>query len=158
MAEIWDAYDENFCKIEDVELVRGEAVPEGMYHLCGEIIVQHTDGTYLLMQRDFRKHLGGKWELTAGGSALKGETALDCALRELQEETGICAKELKELGRVVHRRHRTLYAAYLCSTDWDKEAITLQEGETVAFKWVEKEELLDRKIGELATTRLLQFI
>ena len=45
------------------------------------------------MQRDFRKHLGGKWELTAGGSALQGETALECASRELREETGIAAEE-----------------------------------------------------------------
>ena len=72
MVEIWDAYDKQFNKIENVILERGKAVPDGMYHLVCEIIVKHNDGTYLLMQRDFNKHLGGMWELTAGGSALKG--------------------------------------------------------------------------------------
>ena len=28
-----------------------------------EIIVRHIDGSYLIMQRDKRKHLGGMWEL-----------------------------------------------------------------------------------------------
>ena len=37
MVEIWDAYDKNFCKIENVRLVRGEVIPEGIYHLVCEI-------------------------------------------------------------------------------------------------------------------------
>jgi len=53
MVEIWDAYDRQFNKIENIKLVRGQAIPDGVYHLVCEIIVKHTDGTYLLMQRDF---------------------------------------------------------------------------------------------------------
>lgn len=49
MEELWDAYDENLQRIEQVVLVWGGAIPDGMYHLVGEIIVKHTDGTYLLM-------------------------------------------------------------------------------------------------------------
>ena len=60
MAEVWDAYDNKFNIIENRTVVRGEAIPDGIYHLVCEIIVKHIDGTYLLMQRDFRKHLGGK--------------------------------------------------------------------------------------------------
>jgi len=41
--------------------------------------VKHIDGSYLIMQRDYGKHYGGKWELTAGGSALKGEKPIECA-------------------------------------------------------------------------------
>ena len=68
--EIWDAYDKDFQKLPDVSLIRGEAVPEGMYHLVSDIIVRHVDGSYLLMQRDKRKPFGGMWEATAGGSPL----------------------------------------------------------------------------------------
>ena len=46
-------------KIEGKTLIRGQAIPEGMSHLVCDIIVRHTDGTYLLMQRDERKHYGG---------------------------------------------------------------------------------------------------
>lgn len=47
--ELWDAYDEKLNKIEGMTLVRGEEVPDGVFHLVCEIIVRHTDGTYLLI-------------------------------------------------------------------------------------------------------------
>ena len=53
-----------------------------------EILVRHTDGDYLLMQRDFRKsNFGGYYEATAGGSALKGED-------KLLVQNGNCLKKL----------------------------------------------------------------
>lgn len=82
--EIWDVYDGNFHKVPGMSLVRGEPIPEGCFHLVCEIIVRHEDGTYLLMQRDKKKHFGGMWEASAGGSALQGETPLECAVRELR--------------------------------------------------------------------------
>ena len=87
--ELWDAYDRDMKKIENMILFREKGVPDGFYHLVSEILVRHTDGSFLVMQRDMSKHLGGKWEATAGGSALRGETSQDCAKRELAEETGI---------------------------------------------------------------------
>lgn len=69
--ELWDGYDTNLKKIKDCTLVRGEAIPDGVFHLVCDIIVQHIDGTFLLMQRDARKHYGGMWEASAGGPAIK---------------------------------------------------------------------------------------
>lgn len=158
MAEIWDAYDSNFNKIENVRLVRGEPVPDGMYHLVCDIIVKHVDGTYLLMRRDFRKHFGGMWELTAGGSALAGETPLDCAMRELKEETGIISSSLIEVDRIVHDEHRSCYVEYLCVTDWDKDAITLQDGETIEYKWVDRATVLAMTADELASSRAMKIL
>ena len=156
--EIWDAYDNKLNKIDGMTLVRGESVPEGYFHLCSEIIVRHIDGSYLIMQRDKRKHLGGMWEATAGGSALQGEDPLTCARRELQEETGIVSDELIEIGRVLHHGHRTYYVDYLCITKVDKDSIVLQEGETIAFKWVAADELRSMSRDDLATVRPLNFI
>ena len=156
--ETWDAYDCNLNKIADVSLIRGEPIPDGYYHLVCEIIVKHNDGSYLLMQRDKRKHLGGMWEATAGGSALQGETPLTCAARELREETGIVSGEFTEVGRVLHHGHKSIYVEYLCKTDADKNRIILQDGETADYKWVTKEELLEMKKSELATQRIQNFI
>ena len=156
--EKWDAYDSKLNKIEGVTLIRGEQVPEGYFHLCSEIIVRHTDGSYLIMQRDKRRHLGGMWEATAGGSALQGEDPLTCAMRELQEETGIVSGELIEIGRVLHHGHKTYYVDYLCATDVDKDSIVLQEGETIAFKWIDPDELRAMSRDNLATMRQLNFI
>ena len=57
--ELWDAYNIKEEPISGVTLVRGEKVPDGLFHLVSEIIVRHADGEYLLMQRDPAKHFGG---------------------------------------------------------------------------------------------------
>lgn len=154
--ERWDAYDGDFRRMEGVSLVRGEPIPAGVYHLVCDVLVRHTDGSYLLMRRDPRKHYGGLWEATAGGSALQGEAPLDCARRELREETGIQAEELRELGRV--RSADTHYVEFLCVTDGPKDRVTLQEGETVAYRWVSREELIALRNGELVTKRMQGFL
>lgn len=158
MVELWDAYDNHLNKVDGITLIRGEAIPDGMYHLVCEIIVKHIDGTYLLMQRDFRKHLGGRWEVTAGGSALKGENPLMCAIRELKEETGLIAKDIKEIKKIVHDGHRAFYMEYLCVTDCDKDSIILQEGETVDYRWVDRDVLLEMREHEMASERTMQLI
>lgn len=156
--ELWDAYDAHLNVIAGQVLVRGEKIPKGVYHLVSEVIVRHQDGTYLLTQRNPRKNLGGMWEATAGGSALQGESPLECVKRELREETGILTGDFIEVGRVLHQRHQTYYVNYLCHTDVDKESIVLQEGETSAYKWVTAEELRQMSREELATQRIQNFI
>jgi len=158
MAELWDAYDNAFNKINDITLVRGEPIPEGIYHLVSEIIVKHVDGTYLLMKRDFSKHFGGRWELTAGGSTLQGENSLESAVRELREETGIVATEIKEIGRFVQDFNHSLYVEYLCVTDCNKDSIVLQEGETIDYRWIDRDSLLEIKEDELASKRTMQLM
>ena len=134
--EIWDAYNSQLEKIENIKLVRGNKIPDGMFHLVCDVIVKHIDGTYLLMQRDLRKSYGGMWEATAGGSALQKESPLECAIRELKEETGIVVSDLEELGRVVDKKTNTIYVEFLCITNCDKDSIVLQVGETIAYKWL----------------------
>ena len=154
--ELWDAYDKDFNKIEDMTLVRGEEIPAGVFHLVCDVIVRHTEGEYLLMKRDPRKHFGGMWEATAGGAAIHNETPLECAVRELREETGIAANELVEVGRTSN--HNTFFVEYLCVTECAKDSVVLQAGETVAYKWVSREELLSMKKSELVTERMQRFI
>ena len=156
--ELWDAYDERLNKIDGVVLIRGEQIPYDCFHLVCEIIVKHKDGSYLIMQRDTRKHLGGMWEATAGGSALQGENPITCARRELYEETGIVSDSLVEIGRVLHHEHKSFYVEYLCITDVDKNSIVLQEGETSDYKWITADELRRLSRNELATQRILNFI
>ena len=154
--ERWDAYDGELRRIEGMSLIRGEDIPAGVYHLVCEVLVRHADGSYLLMRRDPRKHYGGLWEATAGGSALQGEAPLDCARRELREETGIRAEELQELGRV--RSANTHYVEFLCVTDWPKDGVTLQAGETVAYRWVSRTEFRSLREEELVTKRMQGFL
>ena len=81
---------------------------------------------------------------------------LDCAIRELREETGIDTNDLMEVGRVT--TNDTIYVEYLCVTDCDKSSVTLQTGETIAYKWVSREELTKMDRSELVTKRMQKFI
>lgn len=156
--ELWDAYDKSFNRIEGVTLTRGEKIDDGIFHLVCDVIVRHTDGDYLIMQRDGRKHYGGMWEATAGGSAFIGESPLQCAVRELFEETGIHADTLTEIGRVVDKKCHSAYVEYIFVTDCDKNSVKLQEGETSDFRWVDTNTLLNMKNDELITERMQLFL
>lgn len=156
--ELWDAYDEHFNRVNTAYLIRGEAIPDGLFHLVCDILVKQIDGTYLIMQRDYEKHLGGMWEASAGGSALRGETPIECARRELFEETGIASGTFERLGTVTDAAHQSIYFEYLCTTGMDKAGIKLQRGETIAYRWVRLDELLSMGKQELATTRMLNYI
>lgn len=138
--EIWDGYRKDGT-LAQVDLIRGEAVPDGLYHLVCEIIVEHQDGSILAMKRDPRKpNHPGAWETTAGGSALKGEDALHCAQRELYEETGIAAPALTLLGREVSDPAHSIFYMYRAEIAGEKPTITLQPGETVDYRWIPPEE------------------
>lgn len=138
--EIWDAYYPDGT-LAGADLIRGQRIPSEYRHAVAEVFVIHEDGSILLMQRDFNKpNYPGFWESGAGGSVLKGEDFEKAAKRELQEETGIIAEKLIENYRVV--THDTIYKGYVCITAAPKDSVILQEGETIDYKWVDKEEFL----------------
>lgn len=139
--EIWDGYniDESLA---GVDLVRGEKIPDGLYHLVCEVLVQHTDGDFLLMKRDLNKPTNpGKYEATAGGSAIKGETDLACVKRELFEETGINAGTFNYIGKTV--QGRCIFKDFYTLTDCDKDSILLQKNETIGYKWISEKEFAE---------------
>ena len=136
--EIWDARTRD-GSLTGGTLVRGEKIPQGLYHLVCEVLVRHADGSYLAMKRDERKDVYPGWlETTAGGSALSGETSLDCARRELLEETGIVGDAFEWIGRYTGEEY--LFDSYLCTVNCSKDAVRLQEGETVGYQWMSEAE------------------
>ena len=142
LMEIWDGYNRD-GKLANVDVIRGDLLPAGLYHLVCEVLVRHTDGDYLLMQRDFSKQIyGGYYEASAGGSALKGEDPLTCVKRELFEETGILSEDFEEIGSVVCDEDHCMFYTFLCVTDWDKMSITLQKGETISYRWVNEKDFI----------------
>lgn len=146
--EIWDAYKAD-GSLAGIDLVRGEKIPEGLYHGVSEIFVLHKDETVLLTQRDYNKpNYPGLYESGAGGSILKGETFVSGAIRELMEETGIeCKQGLTEMYTMV--TCNTIYKGFLCLVDIDKNSIQLQEGETISYEWISKKDFIDFYKSEL---------
>lgn len=141
MPELWDAYLADGRKAGRT-IVRGEPIPDGLYHIVADILVKHADGDFLVMRRDLHKQpFPGKYEAGASGSLLAGETPYEGALRELKEETGISAAALTFLFAVSNLKDMLFYG-YLCITDCDKQSVTLQEGETIAFRWMPEADFL----------------
>ena len=141
MRELWNAYNENGELIRGVELVRGEELGDGIYHLVAEVVLQHETGDFLLMQRDTKKNDGGKWELTAGGSVFLDEDSIHAAIRELNEETGMNCNSITELDRVTIRENHTIYVEYYATTSMPKDAVRLQDGETIDYRWIGLEDI-----------------
>ena len=137
--EIWDLYDEKGNKTgETWERSRAQEIPEGRYHIVCDILIRHQSGDFLLTLRDSRKDMyPGCWEASAGGSALSGETPEEGARREMLEETGLKAKELKLISITQKPDTRSAVYAFIAVADCEKDSVVLQEGETVAYQWIE---------------------
>ena len=141
--ELWDAYTKDEERT-GITLVRGEDIPEGLYHLVCEVLVRHVDGSYLCMKRSVEKpNYGGWYEATAGGSAFAGEDKLSCVERELKEETGIEGKNFQNIGRFLGEKNHAIYYSYLCIVDCDKTSVRLQKGETEGYRWMSEEEFIE---------------
>lgn len=141
--EKWNAYTRDGA-LTDKVLVRGEPIPEGLYHLACDVLVRHKDGSYLCMQRALTKDAyPGFYEATAGGSALIGEDAYACIKRELEEETGIVCDEFEEMSCTVYDEDQTIFYCFTCTVDCDKASVTLQEGETEAYVWMSETEFIE---------------
>lgn len=135
--ELWDARDKD-GKLVGCDLVRGEKISDGLYHMVCEVIVRHVDGDFLLMQRDYSKpNYPGLFEATAGGSALKGENEYQCVRRELFEETGVKCDAFQLYDVIVSEHNHCIYYQFSCETACDKQSVQLQEGETVSYRWVD---------------------
>lgn len=140
--ELWDAYSSEE-ELTGSVLVRGEDIPQGLYHLVCEVLVRHTDGSYLCMKRSTKKpNYGGWYEATAGGSALTGENKWQCVERELLEETGIVCKKFEEINCSLEEKKQAFFHNFVGTVDCEKNSVQLQEGETEGYCWMSEEEFI----------------
>ena len=145
-AELWDLLDEDGMPIGATH-VRGEAMPHGAYHRVVEVFTLNAKGELLVTKRSpEKKPYPNMWEIT-GGAVVAGEDSLDAARRELREETGIQAGtgELELL--LTHRSGSAFIDIYLARKDVPAQELIMQQGETVAGKWVAFSEF-ERMIGD----------
>lgn len=131
--ELWDLYNVHGEKINKTHLM-GDELPPETFHLVVVVWIKNSLGQLLIQKRT--RPLGGidnPWATTAG-SVLKGESSIQGAIRETQEEMGILLKEkdlnLKE--RMVFGD--SLFDVY--EAVWDGEGNCFDPQEVEDFKWV----------------------
>ena len=90
-------------RVERVMLPNGTAVDlELMHHPGAAAVVAADEHGRVVLIRQYRHAAGGYiWELPAGVLASPDEAPEACAARELTEETGITARELRHLGTML---------------------------------------------------------
>ena len=142
--EIWDIYDKNRIKTGKTVIRGGEKLAEGEYHMVVFIAVFNSKGQMLIQQRQpFKEGWSGYWDITAGGSAISGDTSQQAASRELFEEVGIAVDFSGT------RPHFTIYAEtffsdfYLHREDVDIDNLKLGDDEVAQVKWATMQEIFD---------------
>lgn len=132
MQEVYDVLDKNGHKIGATK-TRGDIFKKDEYMGVVNVLV-YAEGDFLVTKRHPNKPYGNYYEITGGG-ILAGEDALKAAKRELKEEVGIETDNLILLGEATDY-HFYVYTYLVILAK--KPAITLQEKETVAYKWLNK--------------------
>lgn len=141
--EIWEVYDAHRQKTGKA-MVRGEGIPKGAYHLVIHVCVFNEAGQLLIQKRQpFKEGWSGLWDLTVGGSALKGEMSNEAAQRELLEEVGIAHDFTDIRPSVTMNFNFGFDDYYIVQKTPDIHTLTLQAEEVEAVKWATLEELLE---------------
>ncbi|MDF2947990.1 MAG: hydrolase, partial [Bacillales bacterium] len=76
--ELWDVYEINRNKTNKTNktMVRGESFEKNNYHLVVHVCVFNSNGEMLIQQRQpFKEGWSNMWDITVGGSAIKGDTS-----------------------------------------------------------------------------------
>ncbi len=137
--EVWDLYDEN-RKLLGKTHVRGVPLGSGEYHIVTDVWLVRQDGKILITKRHPDKIWGNMWECT-GGSALAGESSLDSAVRELEEEVGVAAESAElELLHTVRVKDRFV-DTYALVKNVEASELILQMEEVVEARFVDFTEL-----------------
>lgn len=140
--EEWDIYD-RYRRKTGKTMVRGEAFPEEAYHLVVHVCIFDTKGRLLIQQRQsFKQGWPNLWDVTVGGSALKGEESWQAAQRETWEEVGIVLDLQKERPAFTLSFEHGFDDFYVLEKEVAVEDLSLQYEEVQAAKWADLEEIL----------------
>lgn len=139
--ELWDVYDAD-RQLTGKTMVRGEPFEEGAYHLVVHVCVFNSEGKMLIQQRQpFKQGWSGMWDVTCGGSAVKGESSRDAAHRELLEEVGIDIDFSNVRPHLTVNFDRGFNDIYIVEKDIEISTLELQYEEVKAVKWASCEEI-----------------
>lgn len=87
--ELFDLYNPDRIPL-GTTMIRGDVQPENSYRLVVHCCIFNSDGQMLIQRRqDFKEGYSGMWDISCGGSVIKGENSQTAIHRELLEELGV---------------------------------------------------------------------
>ncbi len=118
------------------------------------------DGAYLLLHRVKKEQdaNAGKW-IGIGGHLEEGETAEECLLREVYEETGLTLTEYRHVGdvsfycepwppEVMHLFHATAFRGSLCKECREGVLRWVDKGQMASLPMWEGDKIFLKKLEE----------
>lgn len=141
--ELWDVYDKNRV-FTGRTMKRGDEIKEGDYHIVVHVCIFNSKGEMLIQQRQpFKKGWPNMWDVTAGGSALAGDTSSQAAEREVYEEIGY-KLNLENVRPSITVNFEGGFDDYFLVIDdeLDIERLQMQYEEVQRVKWATREEIL----------------
>jgi|EndMetStandDraft_9_1072997.scaffolds.fasta_scaffold127344_2 dATP pyrophosphohydrolase len=113
------------------------------------IIRLASDGPkYLLIRRCCGGYLNGTWQMVTGATD-PGETAVQAALREIKEETGLSPTRFYTADAVetffIHSRNKTLFVPVFVAFV-DEQNVQLCPAEHDAYEWLSFEEAREKLV------------
>lgn len=143
------------------------AVREWFEHRGASVIVAFDEDGKLIMVRQYRYPLGRETVELPAGKIDAGETPLECARRELKEETGYMAADFTEIARLSPAAAYTSEILYVflaegllkgeTSPDEDEFVETERWELSDALSAVDSGEIIDAKT-QIGLMRYLRFI
>ena len=157
--ELWDLYTEE-RRLTGKTHIRGEELPDGLYHLVVHIWIKNSEVKYLISQRSAdRPTLPLMWECV-GGFVLQGENSRQGAIREVKEEVGVdltgCegGTVFSQVRKTVNgRRFNDILDVWLFNYDGTVDLKNAETDEVAQSKWLAPSEIREMlENGELVQT------
>jgi len=141
--EMYDVLNEKGNKIGQA-LPKSEVHEKELRHASVFIWIYNSKGEVLLQFRSLdKKSFPGVWDVSVAGHISAGDTPIDTAVREIEEEVGIkvSADELVQVEFVSDvvpwlpdKKHPEFCWVYILHKELDPNALTIQEKELTAIK------------------------
>lgn len=140
--ELWDVYDMDRNPTGET-MVRGAPMKDGAYHLVVHVCIFGSDGKMLIQHRQpFKSGWSDLWDLTVGGSAVRGDTSRSEAEREVREEIGYDLHLGGVRPSLTVNFERGFDDIYLIRRDIDLSTLSLQAEEVKEIRWASLAEIL----------------
>lgn len=137
--EKWDLYNGNRELVHRIHN-KGDRLMPGFFHIVVGVWVINSNNELLITKRSkYKDKYPGLWENTYG-SVLAGESSRKGAARELYEETGIRIDEKMLTYCATVKGATSFVDMYKLNYDVQIDYLKMQEGETIAARWVTLEE------------------
>ena len=140
--EAWDLYTQDRVKTGQT-MLRGDPVPEGLFHLQVHVCIFNEQGEMLIQQRQtIKRWYAGLWDYSVGGSAVAGDTSLAAAERETLEELGPRVSLAGRKPAVTRWYGSIIDDYYILPLNVVLSDLHLQREEVQAVRWAGREDIL----------------